>query len=76
MAKSTLRAVHDDDLETYLQSLGLLSDVRAARLKCKFCRQPVTLATLHALLPESGTIHVVCANADCVKLLMQYLDQR
>jgi hypothetical protein len=73
MEKGVVRAVHDDDLETYLKSLGLFFDLQAGRIKCKFCRQPVTVDTLHALLPESGAIHAICSRPECVKLLMQHL---
>ena len=76
MSKNVLRAVHDDDLEKYLESLGLLSDVQAERLRCKFCESPVNLTTLHALFPQSGMIHVVCSKPECIRALMQYVSQR
>lgn len=74
--KGVLHAVHDDDLATYLESLGILSDLKAGRLGCKFCGEGVTLNSLQALFPESGMIHVVCSKADCMKKLMLYVAER
>lgn len=49
-AKGAVQAVHDDDLETLLGSLDLLVKVRAGRIACVFCKEPVTEKSLHALL--------------------------
>lgn len=76
MAKKVLHAVHDDDLKVYLDSLGLLSDLQAGNLRCKFCNNSVNFLTLHALLPDSGTIRVICSCPDCIKKLMQHLNER
>ena len=74
--RERLHAVHDDDLEQYLISLGLIGDLRAGRLHCKFCGDAVTLATLDALLPESGSINVVCTKPACQKEMMRLLGER
>lgn len=76
MQKETLKAVHDDDLEEVLRSLGLLHDFRADKLKCKFCKGVITWDSLHSLFPDSGAIKVVCNNVECVKALLGYLEER
>ncbi len=76
MPEKALRAVHDDDLPAYLESLGLLSDIKAGRLRCKFCDDPVTLVNLHALFPDSGAVRLACSKPDCIKQLMGYLSER
>ena len=76
MAQETLSAVHDDDLPTYLESLGLFSDLKAGRIVCKFCADVITLVNLHALFPDSGNIRLTCSKPECIKKLMGYLSDR
>lgn len=76
MKHVSLPAVYDDDLAEYLNNLGLLSDLQAGLLRCKFCEDTVTLDTLHALLPDSGTISLVCSRVTCIKHLLRFLSEK
>ncbi len=73
LVKDTVDAVHDQDIETYLASLGILAKLQRGRMLCKFCRDPVTLDTLHSLFPQSGDIKVVCDKPHCVIQLTDLL---
>lgn len=64
-----IRAVHDDDLDAFLESIGLKRKFQAGELKCKFCGDPITGENLLAILPQSGTIHVVCSKPSCQQQL-------
>ncbi len=69
-----LRAVYDDDLIPLLKNLGLLTKIERGRVRCKICREAVTLDTVHAMFPESGTIHIVCSKPNCItELINQHL---
>lgn len=69
-----LSAVYDDDLTLLLKNLGLLTKIERGRVPCKFCREAITLDTLHAVFPESGAIHIVCFKPDCItQLVNQHL---
>ena len=61
----SLKAIYDDDLVEFLNSIKLYSKIDAGRVRCKFCSEPVTLENFLAVLPESGTIHVVCDKLIC-----------
>jgi len=76
MQKETLRAVHDDDLEELLQSLGLLHDFRAGKLRCKFCKRIITWDNLHSLFPDSGAVKTVCNDIECIKALLGHVEKR
>lgn len=76
MADDALQAVHDDDLMTYMDSLGLLKEFQLGRLTCRTCGDVITMENLHAFLPDSGQIRVFCSKPDCVKQLMQLLSER
>jgi hypothetical protein len=74
--RNTVKAVHDDDLESFLMSLGLLEDVRSGRTRCALCKEAVTLDNLHAVFPDSGDIKVVCDKPTCVKDFLARLESR
>ncbi|MDP2207788.1 MAG: hypothetical protein Q8K98_03305 [Bacteroidota bacterium] len=76
MEKQALHAVHDDDLEELLQSVGILGDFKRRAIKCKFCGDVVTWENLHAIYPESGSVKLVCDKASCVNQLLVYLSAR
>ncbi len=76
MPQDTLQAVHDDDLMTYMESLGLRKDFERGNLICRICGDVITLENLNAFLPDSGQIRVFCSKPDCVKKLMQLLNER
>ena len=69
-----LRAIYDDDLLEFLKNLGVLHDIQAGRMRCKFCREPVTLETLLAVLPESGSVRAICSGPSCSKQLSDYAE--
>ena len=68
----TIAAVHDDDLEPFLASLGLMHDLRTGRLKCKFCGDTLQLESLQAVFPDSGSISLVCTKDSCELAFLDY----
>jgi hypothetical protein len=70
--KSIISAVHDDDLVGFLESLGVLSDVKRGEARCKFCREVISLDNLVAVFPESGDIKFVCDRPGCLALLAEH----
>lgn len=71
MKTASLRAIHDDDLDMLLERLGLTHDLRAGKLTCKICSEPVTRETLQGIFPDSGALRVVCNKPSCVTLLLR-----
>jgi hypothetical protein len=76
MDEDTLRAVHDDDLEGLLKGLGVYNDFVHRKLKCAFCKDPVTLDNLHSLFPDSGAIKFSCDKPQCVNRLLLRIEAR
>ena len=64
--KEILSAVHDDDLVSFLKSIGLLGDINSGKAKCKYCKNAITLDNLEAVMPNSGSISYVCDNPKCL----------
>lgn len=70
-----IHAIHDDDLEKFLGSLGLLSSITKGQLHCKFCREVITLQTLQSIFPDSGNISVVCNKPQCTQAYFEYQEK-
>lgn len=73
MEKEDLKAVYENDLESYLKGLGVLDIVQEGRAKCKFSETVITLDNLHVIFPESRQIKFVCNNGFCIEKLNHYL---
>jgi hypothetical protein len=67
--KENVSVIHDDDLDAFLDSIGILNKFKRGELKCKFCRTPISYENFHSIFPQSGDIKLVCDNVDCIKEL-------
>lgn len=73
LEKEKIQAVHDEDLQSLLESLNVLTKIRQGEIRCKFCDEVITLNNLHAIFPQSGSIKFVCDKIPCVKALLNSL---
>lgn len=62
-----LHAIYDDDLEKLLENIGLLATLKAGKLHCHVCSDPITLESFYAAYPNSGAVRVVCSKPRCIK---------
>jgi len=70
-----IHAIHDDDLEKFLDSLGLLRALNKGQLNCKFCRDVITKETVQSIFPDSGNISLVCNKLQCIHAYFEYQDK-
>jgi len=68
---ATLDAVHDDDLDEFLESVGELGRVNRGEAKCAFCRDVITRDNLNAIFPDSGMVKYSCTRPVCVMRLFE-----
>ena len=69
MVKLAIKAVYDDDLESYLSSLGVLNAVKAGKIKCFSCASTITLSNLLAVFPDADGVGMSCNNSKCLEAL-------
>jgi len=62
----TIHAVHDDDLEEFLNSIKLLGKFRSGQIKCSLCNETITRENLYSIYPDSGVIKFSCNRPECV----------
>ena len=66
-----IKAVHDDDLPSFLASLDILDDVDHGRAKCSFCGEIINRENIVAVLPMGGTIGFCCDKPLCYLKMME-----
>jgi hypothetical protein len=71
--KEKVKAVHDEDLEKFIDGLGMLNELKRGELKCKFCKTTITFKNLQSMFPQSGSVKFVCDSPDCAKELRTLL---
>jgi hypothetical protein len=74
--KKEVKAIFEKDLREALSKIGLLEKIERGEVLCKFCRTPITIDTLHSIIPESGAYNVVCDKPECVTKLTEYLEDK
>lgn len=73
--KEAVHAIGDDKFENFLNSLGVLDLVKAGRIKCKFCKDVLTVETISYVLPDGGSIKCVCDKPECTSSLLEYINE-
>lgn len=71
MKDSHLKAVHDDDLESLLSSLGYFERVSHGECQCAFCGTVITLENLGAIVPQNGEIVFSCDSTGCLQRMIE-----
>lgn len=72
----TIKAIHDDKFESFLNSIGVLDDVLSGKCKCKFCGRTVTLDNIYTVFPENKQTKFSCENVACLVKLSKYLSNK
>lgn len=62
---SPIKAVYEQDLLHYLDSLGVLKHIEEGKIRCIHCNQVITVENLDAIVPKKGEVQFVCWNKDC-----------
>lgn len=65
MTKHTIKAVHDQDLQLLLDSLGLTEQINEGKMKCGICGTPIDMNNLLCVYPSGEMIKVCCNNNEC-----------
>ena len=72
--KDSLKIVHDEELSSFLGKLEMLSDIKLGKVKCKFCRDIISLENINGIFPEENLIQISCDKPECILSLSIYLN--
>ena len=71
MRKYRIRAVHEQDLEELLNSLGLFELMAQGELKCGICGSIANLDNLLCIYPSDDKVKVCCKNPQCYERILR-----
>ncbi|MBN2269780.1 MAG: hypothetical protein JXN61_04145 [Sedimentisphaerales bacterium] len=71
MKNTTVKAVHDADLEKLLRSLGLWEKMNRDQLLCAFCGTKISPANLGCIIPKDKQISVCCDSINCYEKIVE-----
>jgi hypothetical protein len=71
MNKEIIKAVHDQDLEKFLNKLGLWEKLQQGLLKCEICGKTITFNNIQGIYKEKNKIKFVCDTPTCYKKLLE-----
>jgi len=63
--KVKIKAVHDDDLKSFLEKLNLLEPMQNGELKCSFCEIPLSFNNFGGVFKENGQLKPFCQKTEC-----------
>jgi hypothetical protein len=66
MERHRLRAIYEEDLVKFLESIGIKSAIEKGELKCHVCNEIVSIDTLQAVIPIGKNIGVLCSKKSCL----------
>ena len=66
LQREKLRAVHDNDLEEFLFSIGVLDQIKSGHHHCMICDTAITIENLGAVYPKENKINFVCDRPSCL----------
>jgi len=63
--KETLNVLHERDLKEFLINSNLYEDIEKKRILCKFCKKPVSLDNIYAIVIIDDIFEFVCDKESC-----------
>lgn len=63
--KVKIKAVHDADLNSFLERLGLLEDMKSGQIRCSFCDCVLTFDDFGGIFNENGELKPFCQKTEC-----------
>jgi hypothetical protein len=69
--QKVIEAIHEDNLEDFLQKLGLLEDLRSGQLHCSSCNRVVDMNSIQCVFTHEGKIGFCCENQLCYEKMIE-----
>lgn len=73
MKKRVVEAVHEDDLEIFLENLGILNGLKSGKYHCYHCENLLNFDNLIAVYPIGDEIRFTCSKSNCFNLMNEDL---
>ncbi len=64
--RSKLLAICDDNIEKWLESLGILERVKCGEINCFICKGDIDINNIQFISQFEGEIILICDKPDCI----------
>lgn len=71
MKTAELNAVYAEEIEEFLNSLGVLSEIKQGNKLCFYCQKPVEITDIVSIFPADNDVQVCCSSLQCYHQLLQ-----
>ena len=71
--KKKILVVHEQNLDSFLESLGLLEALENGELVCGVCGSVITRENFRCVYPDNGEIKACCSALHCYKIVLKKL---
>lgn len=61
-----IKAVHEDDLDTLLESLGLAQGIADGKYPCMYCEKQISIENLWGISYKGKQLQFICSNHECI----------
>ena len=68
--REKVSAVHDQDLEGLLETLGLLEAIQNGTVKCDVCGETVKLENILCVFPAGKSVGIGCDRPECARQVL------
>lgn len=75
MKKRTIKVVHERELDTLLESLGLSNLLDQGKLRCGVCNSKINRENFLCLYPSDDQILICCTKTECYKRILDKGDR-
>ena len=70
--KVIIKAVYDAELNSLLEKLGMLEDMKNGKIKCSFCDCTLIFDNFGGIFNENGYLKPFCQKTECyIEVLMR-----
>jgi hypothetical protein len=76
MQKAEINAVHKQDLDRYLDSLGIKEQVASGTLLCTVCEERIYKTNIGAIYPFQNEIKVSCNKPACHLKVLEIVKEK
>lgn len=70
MKSEEIDAVFGEDMEEFLESLGILNEIAEGTKTCFFCDEKVEIKDIQSVFPADDAIQICCSSYHCYKEFM------
>lgn len=74
--KEKILTVHEDNIETLLNKLGMLEKLQNGNLSCNYCGEKLSKENLECIFNKDGTLGFCCDKLDCYLNALQMINKQ